>query len=80
MYYPVSIGKTTKNASQIHTKKDGKNILYDPFKNVLAFPETGSLILFTNISYNIFVSIGFQSSQLRSIACVIETVAGISVS
>lgn len=48
----------------------------EPYKDVLAFPETGEISLFKNRNYQVFVSIRLESSRMRTILCVSDLGAG----
>lgn len=52
----------------------------EPHLYVLAFPETGKVLLFKNKNYRVSVSIDLKSSQIHSLLPVYSTQARVQTS
>lgn len=63
-------------ALEERAKRTGKKMPDELYKAVLAFSETGEVVLFRNKNYQVSVSIGMNSSQMRHTICVFDNSAG----
>lgn len=70
--YSASDTKKTQDAVKAHAKTPNKKISDEPYKDLLAFPESGQLLLFKNRKYQVPVYIGINSSRVPRTICVFD--------
>lgn len=71
--YPASAAKKTEEAVETPAKKADKKTPDEPYKDVLAFPDTGKVSLFKKKGYHFSVSIDMNLSRMRPLLCLFDT-------